>query len=166
MLKRIRQMTTPEFWIGVRQFLIRKDVPQALFSVGVTALCFLLGSAALQWLYASKIATKPIIITSLIIFTALVLASVVFFAMKASLKFHIALSEKMDKIVEFSHAMKSLGLLELNDQIAYIIKQEIPLYVSSVPILNDYLEDATVKRYVFLPVCDIFFSVMKDLAKK
>ena len=150
MLKRIRQMTTPEFWIGVRQFLIRKDVPQALFSVGVTALCFLLGSAALQWLYASKIATKPIIITSLIIFTALVLASVVFFAMKASLKFHIALSEKMDKIVEFSHAMKSLGLLELNDQIAYIIKQEIPLYVSSVPILNDYLEDATVKRYVFL----------------
>lgn len=150
MLQRIRQIATPEFWIGVRQFLIRKDVPQALFSVGVTALCFLLGSAALQWLYASKIATKPIIITSLIIFTALVLASVVFFAMEASLKFHIALSEKMDKIVEFSHAMKSLGFLELNDQIAYIIKQEIPLYVSAVPILNDYLEDATVKRYVFL----------------
>ena len=64
MLNRIRQIATPEFWVNFRQLLIQKDMPQALFSIGITMICFLAGSAALEWLYASKIATRPIIIIS------------------------------------------------------------------------------------------------------
>ena len=150
MLNRIRQIATPEFWVNFRQLLIQKDMPQALFSIGITMICFLAGSAALEWLYASKIATRPIIIISLIVFTSLILASIAFLVMKASLKFHIAISEKIDKIIDFSYAMKSLGLFELDEQLAYIAKQKIPLYVSKKPITNTYLEDATVKRYTLL----------------
>lgn len=150
MRKYIRRIATPGFWFSFKQLLIQKDIPQALFSIGITMVCFLVGSAALQWLYASKIATQPLSIISSIVFTSLVVTAIAFWVMKASFKFHIAISEKLDKVIDFSYAMKSLGLYEFDDQLTYIAKQKIPLYVSKKPITNTYIEYATVKRYTLL----------------
>lgn len=146
----IRRIATPEFWCNFKQVLIQKDMPQALFSIGITMVCFLVGSEALQWLYASNIAKQPIIIISLIVFTAFILSSIAFLVFKASLKFHIAISERLDNVIDFSYAMRELGLFELDEQIAFIVKQKIPLYVSKLPITNMYLENAIVKRYTLL----------------
>lgn len=150
MRKYIRRIATPEFLCNFKQLLIQKDIPQALFSIGTTMVCFLLGSSALQWLYASNIATRPIIVISLLVFTALILSSIAFLVLKASFKFHIAISEQLDKVIDFSYAMKELGIFELDEQIAFIAKQKIPLYVSKLPITNIYLENATAKRYTLL----------------
>ena len=150
MRKYIRRIATPEFWFNFKQLLIQKDIPQALFSIGITMGCFLVGSAALQWLYASKIATQPLIIISSIVFTSLMVTAIAFWVMKASFKFHIAISEQLDKVIDFSYAMKTLGLFELDEQLTYIAKQKIPLYVSKQQIINTYLEDAIVKRYTLL----------------
>lgn len=152
MFKRIRRIATSGFWFNFKQLLIQKDMPQALFSVGITTLCFLLASVVLQRIYTLKIATQPIIIASLIAFTALILAIIAFLVFKASCKFHIAFSEKLDKIIEFSYAMKNIGIFELDEQIAFISKKKIYLYISKLPIINIYLEDANVKRYTLLQV--------------
>ena len=150
MLKSIRQIATPEFWINFRQKLIQNDVPQALFSIGITTVFFFLGSIFLQWLYTSKIATQPLITISSIVFTSAIVTLIAFLVMKLSFKVHIALSENLDKVIEFSYAMRSLGIFEFDEQIAYVTKQKIPLYVSKKPITNICLEDATVKRYALL----------------
>ena len=101
MLKSIRQIATPEFWINFRQKLIQNDVPQALFSIGITTVFFFLGSIFLQWLYTSKIATQPLITISSIVFTSAIVTLIAFLVMKLSFKVHIALSEKLDKVIEF-----------------------------------------------------------------
>ncbi len=72
------------------------------------------------------------------------------YAAKASTKLNLAQSVSLPKGVEFSSAMRKLGILELEDQLACIRKRKLPVFIAAEPLLEDEEENVRAKIYTYM----------------
>ena len=68
----------------------------------------------------------------------------------ASLKLNLAWKATLPEVVEFTAAMRKLGLFDFNTQLAFISAQKVSVFIADNPILHDIQKNARVKKYMFL----------------
>ena len=70
------------------------------------------------------------------------------FLLRLSGKINWATPVLLTQAVEFASAMRDLGILKLNEQIEFIIKNRLPVYISLEPLLGNQKENVKAKLYV------------------
>ena len=149
MTERFRQIAASA-WRAFKRHIVQTDALQMLFSVGTATLCLIVGHLFLSRLYSSGALPESAILFLAACASSAVLAFIIFFIMKWTLRLHIAFSVTLPKVVELSYAMKSIGIPEFDEQIYFITKRHIDVFLSQTPILSPYKENATVKKYINL----------------
>ena len=69
---------------------------------------------------------------------------------RMSLRLNLARRAILPKVVEFTSAMRKLGLFDFDTQLAFLSAQKMHVFIADKPIHNDIQENACVKMYLFL----------------
>lgn len=149
MIERFRQIAAST-WRAFKRYIIQTDALQMVFSVGTATLCLIVGHLCLSRLYSSGALPESAILFLAVCASLAVLVFIIFFVMKWTLRLNIAFSVTLPKVVELSYAMKSMDIPEFDDQINFIAKHRLDVFVSQTPISSPYKENATVKKYITL----------------
>lgn len=149
MIERFCQITT-SVWRTFKCHIVQTDALQMLFSVGTTTLCLLIGHLFLSRLYSSGALPEFVILFLAVCASSALLAFIIFFVMKWTLRLNITFSVTLPKVVELSYAMKSIDIPEFDEQINFIAKHHLDVFISQTPILSPYKKNATVKKYITL----------------
>jgi hypothetical protein len=60
-----------------------------------------------------------------------------------------ALPATLSKAVEFSSALRNLGIINPSEQVEFIVKKKMPVYIACEPLLGNQRENVKAKLYVF-----------------
>ena len=71
------------------------------------------------------------------------------FLLKWSGKFNWAAPVMLSQAVEFSSALRELGIINPNEQVEFIIKKRLPIYIALEAILGNQKENVKARLYVF-----------------
>lgn len=78
-----------------------------------------------------------------------------FTMVKLSTRYNLVCSVTLPNAVECASALRKLGILESQEQMAFIRRYKIPLYISATPFLNEEQENSKAKRFCLTTTCFI-----------
>lgn len=76
----------------------------------------------------------------------------------ASLRINLSWKVTLPKAVEFTSAMRKLGLFDFDTQLAFISAHKIRVFIAEMPILHDVQENIDARSYRFLAHKDVLSS--------
>lgn len=130
--------------------IFQNGIWQVVFSVGITAVFMLLGQFTFIYLYHAGLFSQQAIIVFFGLASALIVVAISFYIMKLTLGVNLATKVTLPKIVEFSHALKNIGINRFDEQIDFIMREKVFIFVSDDSILSPYKEKASVRRHIIL----------------
>ena len=130
--------------------VFQRGILQFLFSVVIASLFMYAGLIAFIQLYLAGLFSQNTIIIFFGLASALLIVAISFFIMKLTLGANLTTKITLPKIVEFSHALQNIGIRRFDEQIDFIAREKVFVFVSDETILSPYKENASVKRYIFL----------------
>lgn len=130
--------------------IFQRGILQAICSVGLASLFLGVGQILFMRLYISGVFDQNVLIVFFILASSLVMVALTFLFMKLTMKWNIATKVNLPKVVEFSHAMQQLGIPRFDDQIVFIARQKIFIFVAGTAMPAPFKENMSVKRYIFL----------------
>lgn len=155
-------MPTPK-----RLNLLQTGLIQFLFSGGVFVVCLaliVLGVDQILHFYVSQKALLPTgnftdsrtfaTASGIVLFVAGT-AIIGFTIVKLSTRYNLVCSVTLPKAVECASALRKLGILESQAQMAFVRRQKIPLYISTEPFLHEEQENSKAKRFCLATTCFI-----------
>jgi hypothetical protein len=72
-----------------------------------------------------------------------------YFLVKLSTKLNLAWPVTLPHAVEFSSALRKLGIVEPGEQIAFVRKHRLPVFIAGSPILGEEQTDVSAKLYIY-----------------
>jgi hypothetical protein len=84
-----------------------------------------------------------------IIFIAAICTLMIWFALRLSTKLNWAWATTLPKAVSFSSAMNKIGIVDPFEQIDFVRKHKLPVYIALSPVLSEEQKDVRAKLYVF-----------------
>ena len=130
--------------------VFQRGILQFLFSVVIASLFMYAGLIAFIQLYLAGLFSQNTIIIFFGLASALLIVAISFFIMKLTLGANLTTKITLPKIVEFSHALQNIGIRRFDEQIDFIAREKVFVFVSDETILSPYKENASVRRYIFL----------------
>lgn len=130
--------------------IFQNGIFQILFSVAITSVFMLVGEYIFIWLYKAGLFSQNTIIIFFGLASSLIVVAISFYIMKLTLGANLATSVVLPKIVEFSHALQNIGINRFDEQIDFIIREKVFVFVSDDTMLSPYKENASVRRHIIL----------------
>lgn len=93
-----------------------------------------------------------------IIGLAVVFSLITVALLMASLRINLAWKVTLPKAVEFTSAMRRLGLFDFDTQLAFVSAQKMRVFIAEAPILHDVQENVRARNYMFLAHKDVLSS--------
>jgi hypothetical protein len=128
----------------------QKGVLQAIFSVSVSIIFFIVGEIVLIDIYKAGIFSQTMQKFIIIITIAVVVSLLTYIVMELSVKLNIVFGVTIPMVIEFSHALKKLQLFEFEKQIEFVSNHKIPLFVAKISIYPYYKDNVRVKMFINL----------------
>jgi hypothetical protein len=130
--------------------IFQRGVLQEIFTALIAFVCLSAAMTLLILLDRERFLNNASInIIDLIVIAAL--STVIGIAVvKVSSRVNFAWSVTLPKAVEFSSALRKLGILELKKQIAFVREHSFDVFIADVPILGDDQENVRAKLYPFV----------------
>ena len=72
-----------------------------------------------------------------------------YFLIKLSTKLNLVWPVTLPQVVEFSSAMRKIGIVEPGEQIAFVRKHKLPVFIAGSPILGEEQADVSAKLYIY-----------------
>lgn len=135
---------------GVKLSIFQRGIFQFIFSVVIASLFMYAGLASFIYLYGAGIFSQKAIIIFFGLTSALVIVAISFLVMKLTFGVNLATKVTLPKIVEFSHALQNIGIKRFDEQIDFIAREKVFVFVSDETIPSPYKENASVKRCILL----------------
>lgn len=130
--------------------IFQNGIFQLVFSIAITSVFMLSGEYAFIWLYKAGLFSQNTIIIFFGLASALIVVAISFYIMKLTLGVNLATSVVLPKIVEFSHALQNIGINRFDEQIDFIIREKVFVFVSDDTMQSPYKENANVRRHIIL----------------
>jgi hypothetical protein len=136
--------STPKMKLNI----FHKSIFSFIFAVSFGMLFFIVGHFFSSWLFVhymkdSLIFTLVSYIISSSLIIALVCSSVIILSSKINLSWPVILPNA----IEFSYALRKLRIFELDEQIRFVIKQNINVFTSYVELSEIHKENVRAKKY-------------------
>lgn len=130
--------------------VFQRGILQAVLSVALSSLFLFAGQMIFMNLYVSGFFDQGVITVFFVLASSVMMVAVTFVIMKLTMKLNIATKVTLPKVVEFSHALQNLGVYKFDEQIDFIVREKVFVFVADAAIPSPYTEDMSVKRYIFL----------------
>ena len=130
--------------------IFQRGILQFFFSIVIASLFMYAGSIAFIKLYLAGIFSQNVIMIFFGFASTLVIVAVSFFIMKLTLAANLTTKIILPNVVEFSHALKNIGINRFDEQMDFIIREKVFVFVSYETLVSPYKENASVNRYIFL----------------
>lgn len=157
MLKRLREkkLQDPGFSAaqekgGVKLNVFQRGILQFFFSVAIASLFMFVGLTGFIQLYHAGLFSQNTIIVFFGFASALVIVAISVLLMKQTFYANLTTKVTLPRIVEFSHALQNIGISRFDEQIDFIVRENVLVFLSDETILPPFKENASVKRYIFL----------------
>lgn len=157
MLKRLREkkLQDPGFSAaqekgGVKLNVFQRGILQFFFSVAIASLFMFVGLTGFIQLYHAGLFSQNTIIVFFGFASALVIVAISFLLMKQTFYANLTTKVTLPRIVEFSHALQNIGISRFDEQIDFIVREKVLVFLSDETIMPPFKENASVKRYIFL----------------
>lgn len=72
-----------------------------------------------------------------------------YFCIKLSTKLNLAWPVTLPQVVEFPSALRKLGIIEPGEQIAFVRKRKLPVFIAGSPILGEEGTNVSAKLYIY-----------------
>lgn len=130
--------------------IFQRGILQAVLSVAIASAFLFVGQITFIRLYTSGFFDQGVVTIFFVLASSLVMVAITFVVMKLTMKMNIATKITLPKVVEFSYAMQSLGVHRFDEQIDFIARARIFIFLADVAMPSPYKEGMSVKRYIFL----------------
>ena len=154
--------------------IFQRGLLQNAFTAGVYLLCLILAAFSIDWfekkrfiaaarqaLEQERLSQESFVgfqrliesATTVDVFMAVFIAAawilIGYACIKFSTRFNLVQSTTLPKAVEFSSAMRKLGILELDEQMDFVRKQRLSVFIAATGILDEAQENVAAKLYPF-----------------
>lgn len=130
--------------------IFQRGILQFLFSVLIASVFMYAGLIAFLKLYSAGLFSQNAIVIFFGFVSSLMIVALSFLLMRMTFGANLATKITLPKIVEFSHALQNIGINRFDEQIDFIAREKVFLFVSDDSIVPPCKENASVKRYIFL----------------
>ncbi|CAK7044268.1 MAG: hypothetical protein DELT_02962 [Desulfovibrio sp.] len=76
-------------------------------------------------------------------------AGIGYFLLKLSTRLNLAWPVIVPKVVEFSSSLRKIGIIEPGEQIAFVRKHKLPVFIAASPILGEEGENISARLYIY-----------------
>ena len=129
--------------------IFQRGALQNIFTALVALFCCVVAGLVIYWLDKARLHAADITVFDIIVvaalFTAISLA-VLRFSTRANLVWSVTLP----KALEFSSALRKLGVLDLKEQMDFARKHKLSVFIADTPILGDEQENVRAGVYPFV----------------
>jgi hypothetical protein len=81
---------------------------------------------------------------------AVIMTMITVALLMASLRLNLSWKVILSKAIEFTAAMRKLGLFDFDTQLAFAAAHNLHIFVANKPLLHDFQENVPARRYLFL----------------
>ncbi len=123
---------------------------QYIFSMSLALVCL----SAIQVLMAyilhknASLALFPKL--SMVVFFAVLTSLAGYYLIKLSMRLNLVLPVTLPKVIEFSHAMQTLRILNFDKQVDFLSEKDVHIFLAPNPILQTTAQHLLVKKYIAL----------------
>lgn len=132
-----------------RRNIFQRGALQSAFTALVALLCCVVAGLILYWLDKARLHAADITVFDIIVIAAL-FTVISIAVLRFSTRLNLAWSVTLPKAVEFSAALRKLGILELKEQIAFARKHKLAVFIANAPILGDDQKNVRARVYPFV----------------
>lgn len=130
--------------------IFQRGILQAILSIGLASLFLFAGQIIFIRLYISGLFAQDVITIFFVLASSLMMVAISFVVMKQTMKLNIATKVLLPKVVEFSYALQRFGIHRFDDQIDFVAREKIFVFVTDEAMSSPDKENMSVKRYIFL----------------
>ena len=139
--------------------MFQRGILQAIAYGIVGAFCLIAIDATFQYIGQYKILQNPTFALVMgFIGVVAVCAGITVALLWVTLRLNLTWQAILPKAVEFTSAMRKLGLFDFDTQLAFISAQKMHVFIADKPMLHDVQENVCGRRYMFLAHKDVLVS--------
>ena len=128
--------------------IFQRGLLRAIVYGMVGALCLVAIDATFHYIGHYKLLQNPVFAFVMgFIGLVAVCTGVTVALLLVTLRLNLTWKAILPKAVEFTSAMRKIGLLDFDTQLAFVSAQKMCVFIADNPILNDIQENVRVRRY-------------------